>query len=140
MMRAAARTACWRSLLASSRAVGSRAAAATGTAAGATSVAPRHWGLLLASSFGLSAAALQLASSAGPEAECKAAADPPVGAADGTPVAAAAEAPPARKKTRVVVLGTGWGAISFLKNLDSKAFSADGPYELVLVSPRSYFL
>ncbi|EFN57108.1 hypothetical protein CHLNCDRAFT_143930 [Chlorella variabilis] len=43
-------------------------------------------------------------------------------------------------KTRVVVLGSGWGAISFIKNLDPAAFGEDGPYELVLVSPRNYMV
>jgi NADH:ubiquinone reductase (non-electrogenic) len=38
-------------------------------------------------------------------------------------------------KRRVVVLGSGWGAISFVKSLD-----ASGPYDVTLVSPRNYFL
>jgi len=38
-------------------------------------------------------------------------------------------------KRRVVVLGSGWGAISFVKSLESK-----GPYDVTLVSPRNYFL
>ncbi|KAK9830323.1 hypothetical protein WJX72_011009 [[Myrmecia] bisecta] len=40
-------------------------------------------------------------------------------------------------KPRVVVLGSGWAAISFLKAL--KQHAAD-KYEIVLVSPRNYFL
>jgi NADH:ubiquinone reductase (non-electrogenic) len=35
----------------------------------------------------------------------------------------------------VVVLGSGWGAVSFVKSLP-----ADTPYDVVLVSPRNYFL
>jgi NADH:ubiquinone reductase (non-electrogenic) len=38
-------------------------------------------------------------------------------------------------KKRVVVLGSGWGAISFVKSLE-----ANGPYDVTLVSPRNYFL
>ncbi len=38
-------------------------------------------------------------------------------------------------KRRVVVLGSGWGAISFVKSLES-----NGPYDVTLVSPRNYFL
>ncbi|KAJ4975823.1 hypothetical protein NE237_000929 [Protea cynaroides] len=37
------------------------------------------------------------------------------------------------KKKRVVVLGTGWAAMSFLKNLDSSK------YDVQVVSPRNYF-
>ncbi|CAF1105552.1 unnamed protein product [Adineta ricciae] len=37
-------------------------------------------------------------------------------------------------KPRIVVLGTGWGAVPLLKHLDSKK------YEVVCVSPRNYFL
>lgn len=33
---------------------------------------------------------------------------------------AAADAVPPKRKTRVVVLGSGWGAVAFLKNLDWK--------------------
>lgn len=38
------------------------------------------------------------------------------------------------KKTRVVVLGTGWGAVPLLKHLDPRK------YEVICVSPRNYFL
>ncbi|KAK8613372.1 hypothetical protein V6N13_101134 [Hibiscus sabdariffa] len=38
-----------------------------------------------------------------------------------------------RKKKRVVVLGTGWAGISFLKDLDISA------YDVQVVSPRNYF-
>ncbi|XP_065064340.1 uncharacterized protein LOC135690654 [Rhopilema esculentum] len=38
------------------------------------------------------------------------------------------------KKKRVVVLGSGWGAVSFLKNLKP------GLYEVVVVSPTNYFI
>ncbi|PRW45623.1 NADH dehydrogenase [Chlorella sorokiniana] len=51
-----------------------------------------------------------------------------------------AEGPTAARKTRVVVLGSGWGAVSFIKNLDPAAFGEGGGYELVLVSPRNYML
>lgn len=37
-------------------------------------------------------------------------------------------------KPTVVVLGSGWGATSFLKNLDTEEFN------VVVVSPRNYFL
>ena len=46
----------------------------------------------------------------------------------------------AAKKTRVVVLGSGWGAASIVKNLSSAAVAPAGGYELTLVSPRNYFL
>eukprot|EP00887_Chlorella_sp_A99_P003955 scaffold11.g3955.t1 len=64
--------------------------------------------------------------------------------------AAGAGAPPApalptARKPRIVVLGSGWGAVSFIKNVRPEAFGresggrADGPYELVVISPRNYF-
>ncbi|CAF1240962.1 unnamed protein product [Rotaria sp. Silwood1] len=37
-------------------------------------------------------------------------------------------------KPRIVILGTGWGAVPFLKHIDSHK------YEVVCVSPRNYFL
>jgi NADH:ubiquinone reductase (non-electrogenic) len=37
-------------------------------------------------------------------------------------------------KPTLVVLGSGWGATSFLKNLDTEEFN------VVVVSPRNYFL
>lgn len=37
------------------------------------------------------------------------------------------------KKKRVVVLGTGWASISFLKDLDISS------YDVQVVSPRNYF-
>jgi NADH:ubiquinone reductase (non-electrogenic) len=37
-------------------------------------------------------------------------------------------------KPTLVVLGSGWGATSFLKNLDTEE------YNVVVVSPRNYFL
>lgn len=39
-----------------------------------------------------------------------------------------------QKKKTIVILGTGWGSISFLKNLDTSL------YNVVVVSPRNYFL
>jgi hypothetical protein len=38
------------------------------------------------------------------------------------------------KKERVVVLGTGWGAVSFLKSIDTNL------YDVTVISPRNYFL
>ncbi|CAF4395793.1 unnamed protein product, partial [Adineta steineri] len=37
-------------------------------------------------------------------------------------------------KPRIVVLGTGWGAVPLLKHIDTQK------YEVVCVSPRNYFL
>eukprot|EP00887_Chlorella_sp_A99_P004630 scaffold4.g4630.t1 len=59
--------------------------------------------------------------------------------APATPRGPAAAAAPAGRKARVVVLGSGWGAVSFIKNAAPEAFGPDGPYELVVVSPRNYF-
>jgi NADH:ubiquinone reductase (non-electrogenic) len=39
----------------------------------------------------------------------------------------------APRKKKVVVLGTGWGGTSFLKNLDCSR------YEVKVISPRNYF-
>ncbi|GAA0152431.1 oxidoreductase [Lithospermum erythrorhizon] len=49
----------------------------------------------------------------------------------GVPVAT--EASEANKKKRIVVLGTGWAATSFLKNLK------DPSYDVQVISPRNYF-
>lgn len=38
------------------------------------------------------------------------------------------------RKERVVVLGTGWGAASFLKGIDTNL------YDVTIISPRNYFL
>jgi hypothetical protein len=38
------------------------------------------------------------------------------------------------EKEKIVVLGTGWGAASFLKDIDTSR------YEVTVVSPRNYFL
>jgi NADH:ubiquinone reductase (non-electrogenic) len=40
----------------------------------------------------------------------------------------------AQKKPRIVVLGSGWGALSFVQDIDSKQ------YDVTIVSPRNYFL
>ncbi|GAB4815644.1 hypothetical protein N2152v2_002690 [Parachlorella kessleri] len=40
-------------------------------------------------------------------------------------------------KTRIVILGSGWGAMSFVKRFEE---SATERYELILVSPRNYFV
>lgn len=42
--------------------------------------------------------------------------------------------PKSGKKEKVVVLGTGWGAASFLKDIDSNL------YDVTIVSPRNYFV
>lgn len=44
---------------------------------------------------------------------------------------------PSSTKTRVVVLGSGWGAMSFIKAWDA---SLADKYELILLSPRNYFV
>ena len=41
---------------------------------------------------------------------------------------------PSGKKEKVVVLGTGWGAASYLKTLDTEK------YDVSVVSPRNFFL
>ena len=38
------------------------------------------------------------------------------------------------KKEKIVVLGTGWGAVSFLKGIDTSL------YDVTVISPRNYFL
>lgn len=40
-------------------------------------------------------------------------------------------------KPRLVVLGSGWGAVSFIKSLP---YNISEKYELIVVSPRNYFL
>ena len=40
-------------------------------------------------------------------------------------------------KPRVIVLGTGWGSISFLKALSKKQVEM---YDFIVISPRNYFL
>ena len=44
---------------------------------------------------------------------------------------------PKQDRPRIVVLGSGWGAISFMKALPQ---DISDKYEVVLVSPRNYFL
>jgi Pyridine nucleotide-disulphide oxidoreductase len=44
---------------------------------------------------------------------------------------------PTTDKPRIIVLGSGWGAISFVKAF-KKAVASD--YDIVLISPRNYFL
>ncbi|KAK9818387.1 hypothetical protein WJX72_011813 [[Myrmecia] bisecta] len=54
------------------------------------------------------------------------------------------DAPPAdsdgRARVRVVVLGSGWGAMSFLRSLSPSLAQGDAPFDVTLVSPRNYFL
>ena len=67
----------------------------------------------------------------------RAAAAPRAAIADPPTSVDAAEVPPTTGTGRktVVVLGSGWGAISFVKSLEqTKA------YDVILVSPRNYFL
>lgn len=161
----------------------SSSSAAAGSAAAATSRA--SWQrLALATGLCVGAAGAGLLAIGGGTADCDAPA-PEGDAPDGAVPALA------RRKTRIVVLGSGWGAMSFLKSLDPKSFgreqwmrlcaavaggswgcapacchllavrsclptshthlprlqiapppfpAADGKYELVVVSPRSYFL
>ncbi|KAL2622537.1 hypothetical protein R1flu_002742 [Riccia fluitans] len=57
--------------------------------------------------------------------------------ADGDSIPAHAftsEDPAASAKKKLVVLGTGWGGMSFLKELDSRL------YDVKIVSPRNYFV
>lgn len=42
--------------------------------------------------------------------------------------------PKSGKKEKIVVLGTGWGAASFLKDIDTNL------YDVTIVSPRNYFV
>ena len=44
---------------------------------------------------------------------------------------------PKTAKPRVVILGSGWGAISFMKALPKETAEK---YDIVLISPRNYFL
>ena len=41
------------------------------------------------------------------------------------------------RKTKIVILGTGWGATSFLNALKPKH---EAKYDIQVVSPRNYFL
>lgn len=50
------------------------------------------------------------------------------------PDVAVSTSPGSSKKKKVVILGTGWGGMSFLKNLDSTK------YDVQVVSPRNYFV
>ena len=43
-------------------------------------------------------------------------------------------------RTRVVVLGSGWGSMSFVKNLPAAQTGEGGWYDLTVISPRNYFL
>ncbi|WVZ95123.1 hypothetical protein U9M48_040924 [Paspalum notatum var. saurae] len=53
--------------------------------------------------------------------------------ADSGSDAAAVEKPQLPLRKKVVVLGTGWGGTTFLRNLDSKL------YDVQVISPRNYF-
>lgn len=52
---------------------------------------------------------------------------------------APAIADPDKPRTRVVVLGSGWGASSFLKSLDKQLTGEGGWYDVVVVSPNNFF-
>eukprot|EP00887_Chlorella_sp_A99_P003621 scaffold7.g3621.t1 len=45
-----------------------------------------------------------------------------------------------KKKTHIVVLGSGWGSAGFIKSLDPSIFGPLGDYELTVISPRNFFL
>lgn len=45
-----------------------------------------------------------------------------------------------QEKTRVVILGSGWGAMSFIKNLSFGRTGPKGMYDITVVSPRGHFL
>lgn len=99
-----------------------------------------RWAAALAACLGVGAAGVHLLAGSDSTAGCEAASQPPDAVLPAVGEAAADAVPP-KRKTRVVVLGSGWGAVAFLKNLDWKgAFGPDGQYEVVVVSPRSYFL
>lgn len=49
------------------------------------------------------------------------------------PASSSSSSPSARRKPRVVVLGSGWGALSFIRKLDQDAV------DLTIVSPRPFF-
>ncbi|EFN54551.1 hypothetical protein CHLNCDRAFT_58189 [Chlorella variabilis] len=120
----------------------SSAAGAGGGGGGASAAARagsrQQWAAAVAACLGVGAVGLQMYPGGDNTAECEAAASPPDAPPEGAP---AAEAAAPKRKTRVVVLGSGWGAVAFLKNLDWKgAFGPNGQYEVVVVSPRSYFL
>ena len=46
--------------------------------------------------------------------------------------------PSVKERVKVLVLGSGWGAIPFLKYLDPKVAHCN--YDVTMVSPRNYFL
>mmetsp|Transcript_20485 Transcript_20485/g.61667 ORF Transcript_20485/g.61667 Transcript_20485/m.61667 type:complete len:427 (+) Transcript_20485:251-1531(+) len=46
---------------------------------------------------------------------------------------------PNKPRTRVVVLGSGWGAASFLKTLDRRLTGDDAWYDITVVSPNNFF-
>lgn len=95
----------------------SSSSAAAGPAAAAASRA--SWQrLALAAGLCVGAAGAGLLATGGGMAECDAPA--PEGAEGAAPPAA-----PARRKTRIVVLGSGWGAMSFLKSLDPKTYGRE---------------
>lgn len=118
------------------RAAASSSAAGGGTTASAAAAlrgaSRQQLVLALAACLGAGAAGWQVYISSSGPAGCEA--PESVEGADGE------AAPEPRRKTRIVVLGTGWGAVSFLKTLDPKTYGPEGRYEVTVVSPRSYFL
>lgn len=57
--------------------------------------------------------------------------------ADKLPIYTSIGDTPKTDKPRVVILGSGWGAVSMLKSLPKDIANN---YEIVVVSPRNYFL
>lgn len=96
----------------------------------------------LASTVALAASRGAYASSSSSSPGPSAPADAPTAAA-ASPAAAPpivnAPAPGAPARKRVVVLGSGWAAVSFIKSLDPEALARQG-IDLTVVSPRGYFL
>lgn len=96
------------------------------TAAGPSAAAPharsRQWVVALAAALSAGAGVQLASSSEDGGAQCRAAA---AGAEQPASAAGEAGSSAAKQKTRVVVLGTGWGAISFLKSLDPKVYGRE---------------
>ena len=65
---------------------------------------------------------------------------PPTGSVEKTPADAPEPTPAKPRKTIITVLGSGWGAVSFVRSLDPTLFGPSGEYELVVISPRDHFV
>ena len=66
------------------------------------------------------------------------------GSVSGSVTRTHSDLPPMRsakpRKTIVAVLGSGWGAVSFVRSLDPTLFGPSGDFELVVISPRDHFV